>query len=1100
MDNFVGSCFILESTYRRYREEADIYEVRYLVKNINNPRQKSFFVTGKAKKPELAGSLIHIPDGKIKHHTYGEAYHIYGVDEIELIGNSQSALLKNVIAKVLDVHGVFYTSELLWKECRNHRLSDLDQHLFDSILEAIGMASTDIAVIDVGVASSIAMAALMKSFEKIEPSSILEKDEYASKFSKASWPNSFLKCFENDPIGAAHGRAEISETKGHKKFNVTDELGYQYIDNFFLAIQEVSGREVLNDWFKSGLRPHSITRRFIKDHRSSGNELLKSSDIQKLHAVDVHNAEKILARDGYYIEVNTDDGIVYVPQSIHRQTSQLYELGLRTLRPTQYSSPAGDDLFNLGLDEKQVEAVKAALNPGLSLVSVSGPPGSGKSHLISTIAHLAQGKDSSIRIEDFVFLTPTGTAAARINNDFRRNGWKFRARTIHSLFYGKYRSRDSHKLQTLLEGNETNFGQLDIGRVARNLTNIKTDNDAAVSHLSQVDKFIIEKNVLYGKTVVIDEGTQVSLDVFSALLNLNPSRIILFSDLQQTKSYGLGRPVAGLAQLWKQRRTGSGTLFIELQNDYRAVGPLHEISSSLRKGWLPKVDLVTYKDKDCFVERGNSFRIIEAKENPSEVMQLLADSTYKNAERVSSQEILTTVGFGSKNFIGASEFRFTPDLILGIKNKIVRRINKIMAQRFDGNPFWVAELIKKSILPKITSSDVFPGAVVMQSVNEKAEVKYLTSGRLEMEKGAVASNGERFVLLGYNFNPPLPADAASREDSLLIKNLWARIGIDITDTKYESRNLYQLILEAAHIDAEAAQILLDSCLIEACMIRQDRIRFDKFSQEDLYVYPIFKRPQKDSVQYSIIASCFSPVDAYAGTAEELDEWFDHVEAATLEFGNFKCAFAMNIYKSQGSQSDNVKIILDGVAEGGVKNFAALFYTGVTRAKKDVSVVMLEGESSDLAASYSESHVACQSVSCLDLMIAGKLGVAAESNSVFSIVQPPSEPNAIDVASFAAAEAAIAVGLPSHTFATDPSLAWMTSLTPNMLSPEPADADTGLCNVGNAISRRNHDIQLQTPSLTRNAFVAFQNNALMRSEVKFEKVEANLLPTSGNFKI
>ena len=277
------------------------------------------------------------------------------------------------------------------------------------------------------------------------------------------------------------------------------------------------------------------------------------------------------------------NGIFKVERSIAEHMQRLCYSSVKPLKGLDEKIASAERALNIKLGDAQKRAVKMVFTYGLSVIT--GPPGSGKTTTFKVIAYINEQYEGG----NFMFLTPTGRAAARI----REIG--FDASTIHSAL------RLGTEIEDVVEENEIVFtGPMLIG----------------------VDEFsMVDARLCYHLLSSIGNGC----------------RVVLCGDADQLPSVGAGavlRDILSVESIPKTaldvvyRTSGSGDIYIDCNKIRLGLTDLQEgngfefidaddimdVESILIDKYLESIDkygienvmlLSPYKEHECGVNALN---------------------------------------------------------------------------------------------------------------------------------------------------------------------------------------------------------------------------------------------------------------------------------------------------------------------------------------------------------------------------------------------------------------------------------------------------------------------------------------------------------------
>jgi exodeoxyribonuclease V alpha subunit len=282
-----------------------------------------------------------------------------------------------------------------------------------------------------------------------------------------------------------------------------------------------------------------------------------------------------------------------------------------------------------GLDKAQLEAVRAALKQGVSVLT--GGPGTGKSRTVATLVALAEGAGKSVALA-----APTGRAAKRLEELCNSP-----ASTLHRLLGAQPRQ----------SGDDVSFD----GRFARGA------------------EWPLDEDV-----IVVDEASMLDVELADALLSAcsDGTHLVLVGDAAQLPSIGPGRVLGDVID--------SGTVHVtELTTLYRQAegGTIARLAAAVRQGELPPVNDPT-REVVIVPARGST-------EAAHRVVQLVTDSIPRALGVPSDQvQVVTPVhrgGAGTMALNAALKAKLNPGSGRGrfdVGDRIVATANHLEAEPF----------------------------------------------------------------------------------------------------------------------------------------------------------------------------------------------------------------------------------------------------------------------------------------------------------------------------------------------------------------------------------------------------------------------------------
>lgn len=803
--------------------------------------------------PPLPGTRV-IVTGPVVQTPQGPVMQMSNDKDIKLVSGYQGMLLRDTISNMLTRFGISYDQERLNQQLLNPEvhLANIDKDTLVSLLLAagIGNAATIIETRETVFASTLSRAFLDGCENIRTPFEVDNKREIP--FKKDTWPSDILQGCMPQYIEVTHGQTGHKAMPDNKRMYLSDLLGFDGVDNFFRALAIQSDQiGIFPAWIQDLKRPAMITNCFIRDKQKEGVQIFTPDILKQLERMGITNPEQIAARLGNMFQV-TMPGMpnAIIPQGTYQSASRVATLDKMSTLP----APLNVNINDKGLDDDQKAALNA-LCAGAAMLLLAGPPGTGKSTMISRfIQHLLAAQD-----EEVVVLTPTGKAASRLNQEFEvefPSDASPVATTIHAMFYpgrtANHPGFSTYALKPALDSSAVHAFPLRIDRAIQSTT-YKDGKNTVIKTPDALHAEMLLPAALAGKTVIIDEASQVTNDLMALIISLRPKRIVLAGDPSQLRPVGAGQPFHDYISAAREGYLQGTLVLAELKTDHRATKELAAFTAELRKGTIPETDVQQFdaagtdaRDVAQYaLSHGGSVVETASMQGVSAVIdsvfsELLTREQpyyafYQNDGFTASVAADTTgfiVPVRMAKELSCQRTAVPDTMVMAHTNAEVHQLNQQIQSYI--RPHVQRGNAIQGIAPfaGLISSDLLPGDVLMQTDNARTRVQYATpQGTMQSSR---TMNGEAYVFLGANVWLPMPTGSNTSDVDFAVNNAWRGTGIlaDVQDGLQNGLGadpdfhcaVYQRLSELADNNNQYAINLMRMSLAEVHVIDQMRLR------------------------------------------------------------------------------------------------------------------------------------------------------------------------------------------------------------------------------------------------------------------------------------
>jgi hypothetical protein len=828
-------------------------------------------------------------------------------------------------------------------------------------------------------------------------------------FKSGAWPQKVMHGCMPDFITIPLGQQPHPDMAANRKLYISDHLAHEGIDNFFRAISISTGIDsVFSQWVNSNKRDGVLTSAYLRDKQAEGVQMFSAEHLERLKIFGIRRPEETASRLGnmFRVQLPRSNGHVLIPQGTYQSSSRIALLDnlpekAMPLIDMSTGDPIVPDLH--GLDVHQAEAVKQFCE-GAPLMLVAGPPGTGKTTTISRFINMAQ-----MAGEDIMVLAPTGKAAARLNQGFASVNFvhgRPHATTIHSVFFSsqtafgadrnKQMSFPVFALRAALDGEAHEMFPVRVDRIVANPSVLdKKSNTLIPRSKDALFHDMAPPPALAGKTVIIDESSQITNDLMALVLAMQPKRIVLTGDPWQLPPVGAGKPFQDMINLVLDGEGDARMVLANLQIDHRATKYLAAMTAEVRKGSLPihGVRVIGQENSPSYNAVAEDFMTREfgIAETPAidEAVEMVRNIyiqemarnkplfSMDNAETFNLNKLdaaSSTLVFDRKMAKKLScQKTALPDIMtMAYTNEEVQSLASMIKTTLDADRVAGNDMPHALPFSVLASNNLMPGHIIMQTTNDKTSFEYNTPQGKRTHKGTM--NGESYLFAGANVWLPLPGQAPAGSDiDVKLNNLWKKVKLhqDAVNIANGSQMadpdahwaLYSKLLHASP-KKEAGQLLRmamgEVILVDYALLQDIKVprgaHIHAESQPGLVrrlaVLPNISTRKavgaivNDLGDYGLvqhfwnISSNKQTRQSTSGNGDNVTRYNEIASATNHNLGQFTVGEACTVHKMQGSQcGTSVTFVGPPSRPETSRQHEQACYTGITRAKERALLVV-----------------------------------------------------------------------------------------------------------------------------------------------------------------
>lgn len=953
---------------------------------------------GTRKNARIMTSAPPMPGTRIKMDGLDKTFHsadnsysaeIFEIDserKLTLITGQQGVVFRTIVEDFLKGNGIAFDRTKLvpvFNDPTLH-LAGVNYNIMRDVLKALGVAdpAAIMAEYDEYLSDSLTLGSLQSMGSIRLPFKVDLREN--SPFKMLTWPaDVYLGCTMNKFMEVTAGREAHPNIPANRKLFISEIVPHDGVDMFYRSISVAFNQDsIFSAWLNCNWRQSTIAHAFVRDKEKEGIQIYTPEDLRRLKSMFGINAPDIViarATNVYAIDIPGHTGAM-IQHGTYQLSSVVAELRGLPRAPMPLTDFQGQvcvpDIS--GLDPEQSTAVTDFCK-GYPLMLLSGPPGTGKSTVISRLRQTAALAGGHV-----VVLTPTGKAASRLGED------GVPAQTMHGLIYGAgaFSSKAASENKLSLYGVQPAINgeafEMFPGRADRSLARgtVGTGADAVIRSPQTIFEEIAPPPILANQIVVIDEASQVTSSQLALIFSLGPRMVILVGDPGQLPPVGAGKPFHDLIDLARDGKLAGRVILADLKTDHRATQQLSAFTTRVRQGELPAEFTLSLKDFHDGIHlvkqiSGDEAVIIETEESKDtmEVVSALIEEDMAVKKPFYSFRSMDAVNHLPKSLVSMilpyrvatqtlSTQTVVPDILLMAStnervNEIAAAVKKITAPHKTGGQEF------KHILPfaALASANIKPGDLVMQTENSKKyKIQYNVGGAVK--ESCRVMNGEAFVLAGANAWIPLPRKSATDCDSdfqLRLYNLWGKTGLhqqaslglsagQQEDPDFNLSLYRQLQNSSQNVEAQEllSMALIEMVLVDTAVIRKlaavaprgSAVPLPIESVRTIIVPPrVSKKSSVDACTYWSLKVLGERQIGAEKTVESMTKIYREC-LKTVE--TFVAGEASTVHKAQGSQAaislciaeEPIRKRSNGQHEQGV-------YTGLTRAGQR-GIIILQG--------------------------------------------------------------------------------------------------------------------------------------------------------------
>lgn len=923
---------------------------------------KIVYVAGKFTYPPLPGTVIDIK-GEIKNNSPEFTLIQSKQDDITSVSGHQGLLIFESIKKVLSRLKIQFDEDKLSKailQPETHLCLITDQDVLKFLGDADVKNPTNIMADHGDFIAQTLVSAMFQGLETIRYPNLNLKINDDLPFIQNAYPYDVISGFFPDYMSVSLGQVKHKQTRRSNIF-ISDFLRYNAIDNFFnlLAIN-VNNAGLLIEWINHPRRSSTITNTFVKDSQTSGSEIFYPEDFEPLKKLGVNQPEMIAAKNNSMYGVDNEHGGM-LPQGVYQAVSRVATMDTldKSFKPLANASDLKKQIPAF-LDPEQKKTLESFIDGAPSMLVV-GPPGAGKSTLFNEMAKVCDQAG-----EKYLFLTPTGKAAARLNQTSNISN----AATVHSLFY-RNKSIDTNAIRGALDGNSSQMFPIRLERYI-NLANTAEPDKKPTDQSIYRSMHLPES--LEGITVFIDETSQATTSLLAAILELKPKRIIMAGDPSQLDPVGAGQPFQDLILSGRVNQLPEHIVLCDLKTDHRATKQLAASTAKIRAGQLPLEDVIIADGEIVNVDVAsdvildNEFCILEtpgfsAAENIlTATIQKELDNEKPfydvlfNGDQVGSSKSITVDAIVT-DALKAKTITIPNVMVTAFTNDEVDVVARELSNVYRNHNVIGSSGMDVPQLSSLTNNNIQIGDIIMETKNNRLSVKADTP--LGTIQNSETMNGECYAFIGANVWLPTIDSSVSDFGNMYI-NLWKNAGFysDFYSELAANPELakdpnwhYEWFSKLQASNSEEAHQICRLVLIEALLIDTNTILDGTANHYDLDIKRkiiLPKLPKKSAsavqnddgargvIRYWGIESTGKDNDLQ----KDRDNYIKLANDSVATLTSFKSGNAFTVHKAQGSQAKSAICLVSApLREDEDFNHEPGTYTALTRGKERGAIVL-----------------------------------------------------------------------------------------------------------------------------------------------------------------
>lgn len=923
---------------------------------------KIVYVAGKFTYPPLPGTIIDIK-GEIKNNSPEFTLIQSKQDDITFISGHQGLLIFESIKKVLSRLKIQFDEDKLRNaviQPETHMCLITEQDVLGFLGSADVKNPANIMADHGEFIAQTLVSAMFQGLETIRYPNLNLKINDDLPFMQSAYPYDVISGFFPDYISISLGQAKHKQTRRSNIF-ITDFLRFNAIDNFFnLLAVNVNNAGLLIEWINHPRRSSTITNTFIKDSQTSGSEVFYPEDFEPLKKLGVNQPEMIAAKNNSMYGVDNEN-YGMLPQGVYQAVSRVATMDMldKSFKPLANNVELKKNIPSF-LDPEQKACLEHFIDGSPALLVV-GPPGAGKSTIFNEMAKICNQAG-----EKYLFLTPTGKAAARLNQTSDISN----AATVHSLFY-RNKDIDTNAIRGALDGNSSQMFPIRLERYI-NLANTAEPDKKPTDQSIYRSMHLPES--LEGITVFIDESSQLTTSLLASILELKPKRIIMAGDPSQLDPVGAGQPFQDLILSGRNGELPEHIVLSDLKTDHRATKQLAASTAKIRAGQLPLEDVIiadgdnVTHDLASDVILDNEFSILETK-GFADAESILTKTIEKELENekpfydiIKTDEVssaVKTIGIDVTiaDALKAKTITIPNVMVTAFTNDEVDVIANELSAVYRSNNVIQSSGMEIPQLASLTNNNIQIGDIIMETKNNRLNIK--ANSPLGTIQNTETMNGECYAFIGANVWLPTVSNATSDFGNMYM-NLWKNTGYyvdfynDLTSNPEVASDPnwhYEWFAKLQSSNSEEAHQICRLALVEALLIDTNTILDGKDNHYSLNVKRkiiLPKLPKKSAstiqnddgsrgiIRYWGIESVGKENDLN----KDRDNYVKLANESAASLTSFKSGNAFTVHKAQGSQAKTAICLVSApLREDEDFNHEPGTYTALTRGKERGSIVL-----------------------------------------------------------------------------------------------------------------------------------------------------------------
>lgn len=982
---------------------------------------KFIYCVGKFTFSPLPGTLVNI-EGEIKNADPEYTVIQTKQEQLEYISGSQGLLIFESLKKILSRLKISFNENKLYNAIVNpetHLCLINDTDILKFLVAADVPNPANVLTDHTALIAQTLNSAMFQGLEALRYPNLNLKINDDLPFLQDAYPYEVMNGFFPDYVSVSLGLAKHKQTRKSNIY-LSDFVSYSAIDNFFNALSvHINNPGLLVEWVNNPRRPSTLTNAFVSEKQTSGSEIFHPEDFAPLQKLGINQPELIASRNNSMYAVDVENNAM-LPQGVYQAISRVATMDMlnHDVKPLHNAESLKADIPAF-LDPDQKAALESFID-GVPAMLVVGPPGAGKSTIYNEMAEISKKAG-----EKFIFLTPTGKAAARLNQTSNIDN----ATTIHSLFY-RNKDIDTNSIRGALDGQISQMFPTRLERVINYANSANPDQKPTAKSLYRSMNLPSSLNEY---TVFIDESSQLTTSLLASILELKPKRIIMAGDPSQLDPVGAGKPFQDLIELGRQGSLPDYIKVCDLKTDHRATKQLARATAKVRAGQLPLEDVITADKEvvtadmaaDAIME--NEFSIIESGDLDNAVDILLKTVTQEVKE---SQPIYQVIGQDDEAIPGVRTIKLNtsigqqlrahqvivPELMVTAFTNdevdyVANELNDIYRHYIQSSS--TGEEIPQ--LAGLTSNNLLIGDIVMETSNTRLGLSAVGADGNTIESSNTM-NGESYIFVGSKIWLPVINDSTS-DFGFMFKKLLTQTGYEneyLSEAETEKTKSdwhYKWYMKFMQSNNEEAHQICKMALIENLFVDTNYV-LDRKTEDVIEVsvkrqiiLPKLPKKVANSIQnddggkglikyWKISQSGTKDPDAL----KDRDNYVKLASNSVNAMTTFKSGNAFTAHKAQGSQNKvALCLVSPPLKEDEDFNHESATYTSMTRAQQKAGIIVHGLTVTDMNAIWASARIKkAQIKSPLKMILQGQIAPIGQSNQFNTTYLENGIKNVIDI--------------------------------------------------------------------------------------------------------